>query len=124
LGNELEPDRSLSRSERQLQQQKIEDYKNRSLEISLGAVADEFESRLASGKLAKDLKKMKTPALLGNLTRISAAIKQASVIIIPGSQPMRDITALKAQSATQLSDYERQQRRKNAESVDAEIVDK
>lgn len=123
--NDLERTGQLSKKqERALTEARISDLKNRALEISLESMAAEFEERLSSGKLAKDMASMKTGALLGCLTRISAAIKQAAVIVVPGGlNQVRDTTALKAQSAVQLSDHERAERRKNAEAVDAEIVD-
>jgi hypothetical protein len=122
MDNEIEPTLSPKQL-RQQQEIRIADAKNRALEISLDAIAKEFEDRLASGDLASDLKSMKTSALLGNLTRISAAIKQAAVFVVPGNtMPQRDPTALKAQSAIQLSDAQRLLRRKAAEATDAEIV--
>lgn len=106
------------------QEARIVDAKNRSVEIALDAMAKEFEDRLVSGALAEDLKKMKTASLLGNLTRMAAAIKAAAVMIVPqGGLPMRDPTTLKAQSATQLSDEQRRLRRKEAQAIDAELVD-
>lgn len=119
------PEPTLSpRQLRAQQEAKIADAKNRALEISLETIATEFERRRDDGSLAADLASMKTSALLGNLTRISAAIKQVAMIIMPANQmPMRDPTALKAQSATQLSDAQRQLRRKEAQAVDAQIVE-
>ena len=107
---------------RQVRQAKINDAKDRSLDVSFEAMAVELERRSADGSLAEDLKGMKTGALLGNLTRMAAAIKQAAVLVIPGAGPQRDPTALRAQSAVQLSDYERQQRRRAAEAEDAEVI--
>lgn len=105
------------------QEQKIAAAKNNALEISLTAIAADLERRRDDGSLTKDLADMKTGSILGQLTRIAAAIKQAAIIIAPGAQQMRDPTALKAQSASQLSDYERAERRKRAEAQDAEIVE-
>ena len=112
-----------ARQLRMQQEARISEAKNTALEISLTAIADDLIRRRDKGTLAKDIKAMKTSAILGQLTRIAAAIKQAAVIIAPGSQQMRDPTTLKAQSATHLSDYERAERRKRAEAQDAEIVD-
>ncbi len=107
---------------RAIRQQKIVDAKDRSLEIAFEVQAAEFERRLQDGSLAKDLKKMKTSSLLGSLTRMAAAIKQAAVVVVPGSHVQRDVTALRAQSAVQLSDYERNERRRLAQAEDAEVV--
>ncbi len=123
MDGELEPTLNPRQLKAQ-QEQRILAAKNKALEISLDAIAAEFEKRLASGDLAKDLSAMKTGALLGNLTRIAAAIKQANVLVVPNSgMPARDPTALKAQSATVLSDEQRRLRRKEAEAIDAEVVD-
>lgn len=106
-----------------MQEARISQHKNNALEITLAALATECEERAASGKLAKDMKKMKTASLLGSLTRITAAVKQAAVFVVPQSlSQARDTTALKAQSAVGLSDYERAQRIKDAKTVDAEVI--
>ena len=102
---------------------KIADAKDRSLDVSFEAMAVELERRSADGSLAEDLKGMKTGALLGNLTRMAAAIKQAAVIVVPNAGlQQRDPTALRAQSAVQLSDHERAERRRLAQATDAEVV--
>jgi hypothetical protein len=123
---ELEPIPGPDLSPRQLRQarqSKINDAKDRSLDVSFEAMASELERRSADGSLAKDLSTMKTGALLGNLTRMAAAIKQAALVVIPnGSIQQRDPTALRAQSAVQLSDHERQERRRIAQATDAEVI--
>jgi len=120
---ELEPVLS-PRQLRARQEAVISNAKNNALEISLTAIAADLERRQKDGSLAADLANMKTGAVLGQLTRIAAAIKQAALIVMPGGQmPGRDPTALKAQSSTQLSDAQRAIRRKEAESIDAEIVE-
>lgn len=119
---DLEPHLS-PRQLRAQQQAKIEEAKNTALEIGLTAIADDLVRRRDNGTLAKDIKQMKTGAILGQLTRIAAAIKQATVIAVGTGQPQRDPTTLKAQSAVHLSDHERAERRKKAEAVDAEIVE-
>lgn len=106
------------------QEAKIAAAKNNALEISLTAIAADLERRQKDGSLTEDLKNMKTGAVLGQLTRIAAAIKQAAVIITPGAgMPSRDPTSLQAQSATQLSDEQRRLRRLKAEAIDAQIVE-
>lgn len=105
-------------------QNKINDAKERSLDASFEAMATEFERRVADGSLAKEMKKMKASTLLGSLTRLAAAVKQASVVVVGGGGGLaqHDPTALRAQSAVQLSDYERKERRRLAEATDAEVV--
>lgn len=120
MDGELEAELS-PRQLRARQEQRIATAKNDALELSLTAIADDLARRAADGSLAKDLAGMKTSAILGQLTRITAAIKQVAVFA-PSVIPMRDPTALKAQSATQLSPEQRRLRRAAAEAVDAEIV--
>lgn len=107
---------------RQQQEQRIATAKNNALELSLTAIADDLQRRAEDGSLKADLAGMKTSSILGQLTRITAAIKQVA-IFAPTVMPMRDPTALKAQSATQLSPAQRELRRKEAEAVDAQIVE-
>ncbi len=120
---ELEPVLS-PRQLRAQQEAKIATAKNNALEISLTAIAADLERRQKDGSLTKDLADMKTSSVLGQLTRIAAAIKQAAIVITPNAgMPMRDPTTLKAQSATVLSDEQRRLRRAAAEAIDAQIVE-
>lgn len=124
MAGEIEPagEQALSpRQQRVLQEQRIATAKNNALELSLTAIADDLQRRAADGSLAADLAGMKTSSILGQLTRITAAIKAVQVFA-PTVMPMRDPTALKAQSATQLSPAQRELRRKEAEAIDAEII--
>ena len=122
MDSEIEP--SLTpRQLRARQEARIGQAKNDALEISLTAIATDLERRSADGSLTRDLAKMKVGSVLGQLTRIAAAIKQAAVLVVPHSVlPMRDPTTLKAQSAIVLSDEQRRLRRMAAEAQDAEIV--
>jgi hypothetical protein len=125
-GNELEAsEQALTpRQLRAAQELRISKAKNDALEISLTAIAADLERRQADGSLTADLATMKTGAVLGQLTRIAAAIKQSALLIMPnGQMPARDATSLKARSAVQLSDAQRAIRRKEAEAIDAQIVE-
>lgn len=101
----------------------IEQNKNRAIIPALEAVADEVERRKADGTLAKQLKGLNVGALLGNLTRMVSAIKEASVnVVIPGhgGPAGPDATWLRANSTKDMTDRERDLRRRAV--INAEVV--
>ena len=102
----------------------IQVQKDRAIIPALTKIADEVERRAKDGTLSKELKKMKVGALLGNLTRIVAAIKDAApqVLIQNNAGPMPEETWLKANSAVRLTDAQREKARKEAKAVDAEVI--
>ena len=123
MDGELEPTLT-PRQLRAKQEAHISDLKNRSVIPALEKMAEELEERAKSGKLAEELKGMKVGSIVNNLTKILASIKTAGLVVVAQTGlPQRNPTALKAQSAVQLSDAQRKLRREAAEATDAEIVD-
>lgn len=127
MAEETPDTRELSpRQQRAMQEARIADLKNRSVIPALEVMANEMEARVADGSLAKEMKGMKAASIIHNLTKILASIKTAAVIVAPqvSTQPQRDQTRLRADSAAHLTPYEREKRRKAADqAVDAELVD-
>lgn len=118
-------DQPLSKRDQPLakQEQQIAQAKNRAIIPALEALANEIEEREKSGELAKELKTLKAPSLIHNLSKILTALKQASPVVVVNHQAIgdtKDPSFYRANSATNLSDYERKKRR---EAIEAEIVE-
>ena len=101
----------------------IQREKDRAIIPALSAIADDIERRRDDGSLAKDAKKMKLGAILGQLTRIVAAIKESApqVLINNAAGAVPDETWLNANSAVRMTDAEREKARRDAKTIDAEV---
>lgn len=97
------------------QRHEIAAQKNRAIIPALKALADELEERAKSGKLKEELAGMKAGQLIGQMTRIVAALKEsAPIVVVPAPVPPADPTWLNAHSSATLSESEKAERRRKA----------
>lgn len=105
------------------QKREIAKQKNRAIIPGLTALADEVERRKENGSLSKELEGLSVSSLLGNLTRMISAIKEAApaIVINPGKGgPTPDETYLRAHSAVAKTPAEREKSRR--QFIEAEVV--
>lgn len=96
--------------------------RSRAIIPALEALASEIEQRAESGQLAKELKTMKAGSLIHNLSKILAAIKQNAVMVQVNNKTVaeeKDPSWFRANSASELTERQRERMRK--EAIDAEV---
>lgn len=112
MSQELTPQQrfDLEAAERK---REIAKQKDRAIVPAMTALADEIERRKSDGTLEKELQGLSVSSLLGSMTRMIAAIKEAApAVIIPINRaPSSDETFLRAHSAVALTPAEREKRR-------------
>lgn len=119
--NDLVPEDPKDIALESQQRREITRHKNRAIIPALASLADEVDERARSGKLAEELKSLKVSSLLGNLTRIIAAIKDnAPQVLINNGATNPDPVWLRANSSANISPKEREARKNKI--LEAEVV--
>jgi hypothetical protein len=107
----------------QQQEQRILQLRAQATIPILEVIAEEVAMRAKDGTLAQEMHGMNAGKLIGNLTKILTALQNRGPVIVvpsPAAGDAKDPSFYRAHSASNLTEKEREARRK---AVDAEIVE-